>query len=157
MPEIITPLAVCLSIARIHGDHYYTQKEIYDIVRLNFANASPNLVTNVSDYLDARVPEWKPWLREEKYKCQNQNGGILWVWEYMKEGGFSRELLPEHECTFEGLKNTLAALIGLSRRWAVGQGLSRRRSFNRSREGDAGGYMSTSEYPWYDHPGNLGY
>ena len=156
MHRSATPLAVCLSVAMIHDTHYgghATATEAYNILRLNFAHVTPTLVEDVTDYLHRGVPQWMSWLVQEK----NHNGGILWLFEYMKEGGLSRQALPEYECTMGGLAETLKVLLALSRRWAVGQGLSKKRSFERTREGDRYGYGSNSKYPWYDHPGNSGY
>lgn len=95
------------------------------------------------------------WLEEEQDR--SHDGGMLWLIEFMKEGGLSRGPMPQHKFTFNGLQRALAGLIGLSRQWAVRQGLSKRRSFNRSREGDAHGYMLNDTYEWWDHPGNSGY
>ena len=156
MHKSYTSLAVCLSVLKVHDDNRHTPEEIYQILCLNFIDIDQNLAEMIWNDLHAQVPDWIPWLSEGR--SQTHDGGVLWLIEYMKEGGLSRGPLPKHNFNFDGLSKTLAGLIGLSRRWAVGRGLSTKRSFTRTRERDRHGYFLDREgHPWYDHPGNSGY
>ncbi|KAL8822906.1 MAG: hypothetical protein Q9191_006365 [Dirinaria sp. TL-2023a] len=155
MSNCFTSLVVCHAVLLVHYKKY-SFEENYDILCLNFAEITRERLGEVDEYLAIRKPNFKQWLEDEKADGGN-NSGVIWLYEFMKEGGLSRGPLPVHPPTTEGLEKTLAALIGLSRKWAVGKGLTTKRSFTRTRNGDYYGYIGSSEYPWYDHPGNSGY
>lgn len=150
-----TTLAVCLSLIRVHDPHRSTDRTV-QLLRRNFPGVTPAWIDHVDHDIHILAPDWMAWLQREQARGKS-TGSILWVLEYMKAGGFSRRPLPQYSLCMEGLAATLRDLIILGRRWAVGQRLTLRRSFERNREGDAFGYLTNREHPWYDHPGNTGW
>ena len=84
----------------------------------------------------------------------SNNGGALWLIECMKSGGLAGCRIADREATLYGFVRTFEDLIAIGRRWAVRNGLAKKRSFERTRDGDRFGYGFDSDYPAWDHPGN---
>lgn len=110
-------------------------------------------VRNFLNYLGRELPEWFALLRA----VDTDSEGFRVTFDFLEDGLLAPKTKPPDEITMAGLQRTMGRIIFHARKYAINTGSIKRRSFDRTREGDAFGYTTDEYFQWWDHPGNLGF
>lgn len=113
---------------------------------------TPEDVSLYIKYLTTEIPDWIEFLQVEGTGSE----GFRLVFDFLTDGLLGSKAMPAEELTMVGLVKTLGKIIYHARDHAISKGVMQRRSFERTREGDASGYMTDGKFRWWDHPGNIG-
>lgn len=109
-------------------------------------------VQNILQHLQREMPAWTRFANE----LDTDSEGFRVTLEFLDQGLLATKYIPPDEITTEGLQRTMGRIIRYAREYAISTGSIRRRSFDRTREGDESGY-GCNYCDWWDHPGNIGF
>ncbi len=144
---------VCTSLLTM--ERGWSRQSVVNTINLNFPerDMKPEEVLEVLHYIAVVIPDWLEFVTT----LNPSSEGFRLTVEFLHAGLLASKSVPPEALNLQGLQLTMGKIIFYARQCAIDQGSLERRSFDRTREGDAFGYVCDEYYHWWDHPGNLGF